>query len=373
MREQQTAAKREKGGSAAKHRVPTPAIPGVPPTAADPWTDAQVSSGPHLGVEPTFLGRGARGPRVVAFGGGHGLYATLSALRVLTRNIVAVVTVADDGGSSGRLRKEFDVIPPGDLRMALAALTEDGEWGLIWRDVLQHRFTSNGPLNGHSLGNLLIVALWEELGDTVASLDWVGRLLKVTGRVLPMAAIPLTVEADVDNNGVHTVVRGQVAVATAEGRVERVRIFPEDPPAVPETLEAIEHADWAVFGPGSWYTSVIPHLMVPEIQHALRTTRARKALVLNLCSDWETKGMDAAGHLRSFHQYAPDLGVDVVIADPAAVGDIDAVTTAAEQLGATLMLRQVSMRGEPARHDSIRLAAALRDAFEGAVGDVEEE
>ena len=117
------------------------------------------------------------GPRVVALGGGHGLAASLAALRLVTDRVTAVVTVADDGGSSGRLRDEFNVLPPGDLRMALAALCDDRPWGQIWRDVLQHRFGGDGPLGGHAMGNLLIVALWDQLGDTVAGLDLVARLL----------------------------------------------------------------------------------------------------------------------------------------------------------------------------------------------------
>ena len=136
-------------------------------------------------------------PGVVALGGGHGLAASLAALRLVTDRITAVVTVGDDGGSSGRLREEFDVLPPGDLRMALAALCDDSEWGHQWRDVLQHRFAGAGPLGGHALGNLLIVSLWDLLGDTVGGLDLVGRLLGARGRVLPMAAEPLQIEASV--------------------------------------------------------------------------------------------------------------------------------------------------------------------------------
>ena len=123
---------------------------------------------------------------IVALGGGHGLAASLSALRLLTDHLTAVVTVADDGGSSGRLRDDFHVLPPGDLRMALAALCDDSDWGHTWRDVLQHRFAGSGELNGHALGNLMIVSIWELLGDTVRGLDLVGRLLGARGRVLPM-------------------------------------------------------------------------------------------------------------------------------------------------------------------------------------------
>ncbi|HET6295438.1 MAG TPA: gluconeogenesis factor YvcK family protein, partial [Kribbella sp.] len=138
-----------------------------------------------------------RAPRVVALGGGHGLAASLSALRQVTDQLTAVVTVADNGGSSGRLRRELGVLPPGDLRMALAALCRDDEWGRTWADVLQHRFKSEGELHDHAVGNLLIVALWELLGEAVDGLDWVARLLGAQGRVLPMSAVPLDITARV--------------------------------------------------------------------------------------------------------------------------------------------------------------------------------
>src|SRR5664280_2833330 len=137
------------------------------------------------------------GPRITCLGGGHGLAASLSAARLVTDHLTAIVTVADDGGSSGRLRSEFDVLPPGDLRMALAALCGDTDWGHTWRDVLQHRFAGDGPLGGHALGNLLIVSIWDLLGDPVGGLDLVGRLLGARGRVLPMAAEPLEIIAEI--------------------------------------------------------------------------------------------------------------------------------------------------------------------------------
>lgn len=327
---------------------------------------------PDAVAEPGLLGIGARGPAVVALGGGHGLAATLGALRHISQNLTAIVTVADDGGSSGRLRAELGVLPPGDLRMALSALCDDGEWGLTWRDVLQHRFRSEGPLDGHSVGNLLIVALWELLGDEVAGLDWVGRLLGVRGRVLPMAAVPLKIEADVrDGDGAVTLVEGQARVALSRGRVERVRLLPEDPPARPEAVAAVRAADWVVLGPGSWYSSVIPHLLVPELSAALHETSARRALTLNLSAQpGETAGMSAADHVRSLHEHARDLHLDVVLADPGAVEDLDDLADAVGGCGAQLLLRQVGVGDGTARHDRLRLAAAYRDAFEGVLGDV---
>jgi hypothetical protein len=171
---------------------------------------------------------------VVALGGGHGLHASLSALRHLVDDLTAVVTVADDGGSSGRLRHEFGVLPPGDLRMALAALCGDDEWGQTWAEVLQHRFAGDGEMRGHVVGNLLIVSLWEQLGDHVAALDWVGRLLGAAGRVLPMALTPLVMTAqirgaDPSSPEAVTTVRGQVEVATSGGTIESVALEPAEP------------------------------------------------------------------------------------------------------------------------------------------------
>ena len=307
------------------------------------------------------------GPVVTALGGGHGLAATLTALRFVTEEITAVVTVADDGGSSGRLREEFGVLPPGDLRMALAALCSDSEWGHTWRDVLQHRFAGDGPLSGHALGNLLIVALWELHEDPVAGLDLVGRLLGARGRVLPAAAAPLVIEADVSgldpaDPTARTVVRGQAEVAVTPGTVEAVRLDPADPPAYPESVAAIRAADWVVLGPGSWFTSVTTHLLVPEVREALEVTRARRLLVLNLePASGETAGFSAAHHLRSFAEMAPGLRLDAVLADPAAVDDEPDLAEHAARLGAQLHLSPVSRRSVPGQHDPLRYAAALRD------------
>jgi uncharacterized cofD-like protein len=316
------------------------------------------------------------GPSVVALGGGHGLSASLSALRHLTDRLTAVVTVADDGGSSGRLRRELGVLPPGDLRMALSALCDDSEWGRLWRDVLQHRFASAGDLHGHALGNLLIVTLWDLLGDTVTGLDWVGRLLGARGRVLPMAAVPLDIEAvvrgvDPADDGELTTVLGQVAVATTSGRVVSVRLVPDRPPACPEVLAAVGAADWVVLGPGSWFTSVLPHLLVPELSAALHDTAARRCVTMNLGQQkGETDGLSSEAHLEVLAAHAPQLRVDAVLADPSSVEDPDTLAEVARSLGARLVMRQVSLGDGTARHDPLRLAAAYRDVFAGVVGDV---
>jgi uncharacterized cofD-like protein len=316
------------------------------------------------------------GPAVVALGGGHGLAASLSALRHLTEDVTAVVTVADDGGSSGRLRREFGVLPPGDLRMALSALCDDGEWGRLWRDVLQHRFASAGALHQHSMGNLLIVTLWELLGDTVTGLDWVARLLGARGRVLPMAAVPLDIEATVAGIDPElpdqvTTVRGQVAVATTPGRVLGVHLVPQSPPACEPALEAIRRADWVVLGPGSWFTSVLPHLLLPELADTLCSTTARRCVTMNLGPQvGETDGFSAEAYLEVLAAHAPKLRLDAVLADPRAVEDPGALGEVAASLGARLVMRQVSLGDGTARHDPLRLAAAYRDVFAGTWGDL---
>jgi uncharacterized cofD-like protein len=311
-------------------------------------------------------------PRVVALGGGHGLFASLSALRRVTRQLTAIVTVADDGGSSGVLRRDFGVLPPGDLRMALAALCGDDAWGTTWSRVVQHRFTGSSDLGGHAVGNMLIVALWELLGDTVQGLDWVGRLLGAHGRVLPMASVPLDLAAEVEGAdparpGQLSVVRGQAACAATTGRVRSISLIPADPPACPEAVAAIRDADWVVLGPGSWFTSVLPHLLVPELADALITTRARRLVALNLVPQpGETEGFSPHTHLEVLADHAPELTVDIVLADRGAAGGAAAqLEKAAGLLGGRLVLADLAMRDGSPRHDPRQLAGAFAEIFEG--------
>jgi len=311
--------------------------------------------------------------KVVALGGGHGLAASLSALRRVTPDVTAIVTVADDGGSSGRLRQEFGILPPGDLRMALAALCGDDDWGTTWARVVQHRFGGTGELAGHAVGNLLIAGLWDHLGDgdPVAALDWVARLLRVTGRVLPMAAVPLDIVAEVtgadpDFPDRVTVVRGQKECATTPGEVRSISLLPADPPAVPEAVQAVHDADWVVFGPGSWFTSVLPHLMVPTLAAALRSTAARRMVVLNLAPQpGETDGFSPHKHLEVLADHAPDLTVDVVLADTNAVGagTLTDLEKAAGALGARLVTADVAMTDGTPRHDPRLLAGEYARCF----------
>lgn len=311
---------------------------------------------------------------VVALGGGHGLYTTLRSLCRLLDDLTidelnAVVTIADNGGSSGRLRGEFGVLPPGDLRMALAALCGDDEWGQTWARVMQHRFAGEGDVHGHAIGNLLIVGLWEIMGDHVRALDWVGRLLGARGRVLPMASTPLDMTAlvrglDVTDPAATAFVRGQVEVATTSGTIVSVALDPKDPPGCPEAVEAVLGAEWVVLGPGSWYTSVIPHLLVPELRAALEKTEARLVVVLNLePQEGETVDFSPEDHLGALYEHAPELRVHTVLADPRSVPDPDQLRGVLASSGATLHVAPVGVPGED-RHDPVRLATALAEIFE---------
>ncbi|BBZ33955.1 gluconeogenesis factor YvcK family protein [Mycolicibacterium confluentis] len=309
--------------------------------------------------------------RIVALGGGHGLYATLSAARRLTPHVTAVVTVADDGGSSGRLRSELDVIPPGDLRMALAALASDSPYGRLWATIIQHRFGGSGALAGHPIGNLMLAGLSEVLGDPVAALDELGRVLGVKGRVLPMCPIALQIEADVagleSDPRMSRVIRGQVAVATTPGKVRRVRLLPGNPPATRQAVDAIMDADLVVLGPGSWFTSVIPHVLVPGLLAALRATTARRAVVLNLADEpGETAGFSAERHLHVLAQHAPDFTVNDIVVDVNRVAserERDQLIRTAGVLNAQVQFADVSRPGTPL-HDPAKLAAALQAVCE---------
>lgn len=315
--------------------------------------------------------RGDTGPKVVALGGGHGLSATLRALRHVTRRLTAIVTVADDGGSSGRLRHELGVLPPGDLRMALAALCDDSQWGLTWRDAMQHRFVSDGELDYHALGNLLIATMWDLLNDPVEGLDWVARLLGCHGRVLPMATVPVDIWADVDFGDHVAEVHGQSKLAVTTGQVINVHMEPNNPPVPDDALEALAEADFVVLGPGSWYTSVIPHFLSDQLAQALRDTPAKRVLIMNLSAQkGETENLSIADHLRVFHEHAPGMHIDGVIIDPSVLNDYDKAEQAAAQLGARMLLRQVRTGSDKPIHDPLRLAAALRDTFEGYYSDV---
>jgi uncharacterized cofD-like protein len=307
--------------------------------------------------------------RVVAFGGGHGLAAALGAWRQLTPELTAVVTVADDGGSSGRIRREMPVLPPGDLRMALAALAGETAETRRMAALLQHRFGGTGVLAGHPVGNLVLTGLTElHSGDAVSALDDLCRLLGARGRVLPMADVPLDLVARVestdpdDPSRVRTI-RGQVAIASTPGRVRDIIVSPPDPPVNGAVLEAIAAADVVSLGPGSWYTSVLPHLLVPRLRAALEASSARVVVVLNLVPQpGETDGFSPEEHLTVLRAHLGGVALHTVIADVDSVVDRCGLLSAVRECGAELVLAPVAAPDGSPRHDPGRLAAALAPA-----------
>jgi uncharacterized cofD-like protein len=330
-----------------------------------PDEPVRITTPPPVPVPAGGDDRSADGLRVVAFGGGHGLAAALGAWRRLTGALTAVVTVADDGGSSGRIRREMPVLPPGDLRMALAALCGDDQSGRTWADVLQYRFSGSGPLGNHAIGNLLIAGLWERLGDPVAGLDMVAQLLGARGRVLPMADVPLDLvaqveSADPDDPVRSRTIRGQSAIAATPGRVRHIIVSPSDPPVDPAVLDAIAVADVVSLGPGSWYTSVLPHLLVPRLRAALAASSARVVVVLNLePQPGETDGFSPEEHLHVLQAHLGGVALHTVIADADSVVDRRGLLSAVRECGAELVLAPVAELDGAPRHDPVRLSAAL--------------
>ncbi len=312
-------------------------------------------------------------PKVVTLGGGHGLHAMLSALVRLDVDITAIVTVADDGGSSGRLRLEVPgIVPPGDLRMALTALSQPDETGRLWSSTFQHRFRGEGALAGHPVGNIVLVGLTQVLGDPVAALDAAGTILGARGRVLPMACEPLDIVAEVDGLDEDPTairrIRGQVAVATTPGRVRSVTLAQRHARACPQALDAIAAADLLTVGPGSWFTSVLPHLLLPEMADAIKAGDAHRLVVLNLAAQvGETEGFSPEQHLDVLSAHAPGLRVDSVLADRASVALPQRLASAAARLGARLDLDDVAVPGT-ARHDPTRLSVSLARVLTRALG-----
>ncbi|CAB4795318.1 MAG: uridine diphosphate-N-acetylglucosamine-binding protein YvcK [Actinobacteria bacterium] len=306
-------------------------------------------------------------PRIVALGGGHGLSLSLRALTQVSDNITAVVTVADDGGSSGVLRRDLGVLPPGDLRMALAALADASTAAQLWSSVAQHRF-DRGDLAGHPVGNLMLVALMEELQDPIAALDRMADLLQVRGRVLPMCCEPVDLVARLTTQERQYIssspstgfeVRGQVAVASTPGRVVSVAIEPAEPEPCEQALTAIAEADYIVMGPGSWFSSVLPHLLVPEIRDALVQSPAQRIVTLNLTEQaGETAGFSPEDHLEVLGTYAPELRLDYVLADPSCILDRESLNQTVAGFGADLVVTPVARDNPEHGHDEGLLASA---------------
>jgi len=287
-------------------------------------------------------------PRVVALGGGHGLAVALGAIREYAGDITAIVSVADDGGSSGRLRRDLDVAAPGDLRRCLVALASTDN---PWPAAFEHRFRS-GELADHALGNLVIVGLAETLGDLTHALDEAGRLLGAVGRVLPATVVPVSMTAQVGE----TAINGQVAIAHAgaHARIRNVELVPADAAASPDALAAIARADQIVLAPGSLYTSIVAVLAVSELRAALRAAPGRVVQVANLATENETSGHDGTDHLRAVLEHGGR--VDDFLYDPAHGVAVDAEAVTA--LGTRPVPSAIARTGGTG-HDCRQLAQAL--------------
>jgi uncharacterized cofD-like protein len=304
------------------------------------------------------------GRNVVALGGGHGLAVVLRAARSYAMSITAVVSVADDGGSSGRLRRALDVAPPGDLRKALVALAAPDS---VWADAFEHRF-EGGDLGGHALGNLILVGLGDTLGDFTRALDEAARVLGAVGRVRPATTEGVVLKAQVEAEprdgaaGARASVEGQVAVANAAGRIRRVELIPGDAAAHPDSLAAIAEADQIVLAPGSLYTSLLPVLAVAQIQTAIATAPGAVVQVCNLRTEPpETEGLDAVDHLRAVLEHG--ARVDTFLWEHG--GQLSCDEDIVRSLGVEPVAGSLA-GSNGAVHDPRRLASALSDLLQSA-------
>lgn len=295
------------------------------------------------------------GVQAVAIGGGHGTARTLQALNQITDQVTAVVTVADDGGSSGRLRRDLQIAPPGDLRMALTAMATDERY----QELFTFRF-DRGELAGHSLGNLILAALHElSERDLILALQRCAAMLGVSGQVLPCTTTPITLGALTPEGKVS----GQVAVA-ATPRLQRVWIEPGDPEATPDAVRAIAEADLVVLGPGSLYTSLLPNLLVPGIAAALASCRAKVVFIANLREQpGETEGLRLVDHLDAVRTHVPEVRIDVVMAHqgPPPSGSGAPLSADAHRFhGWPVQIITTDLLDGADGHDPAKLAEALR-------------
>jgi uncharacterized cofD-like protein len=318
--------------------------------------------------------RRERGPRIVAIGGGHGLATLLRGLKEHTANITAIVTVADDGGSSGRLRRELGVLPPGDFRNCIAALADDEA---LTTHLFQYRFGNGSGLNGHSFGNLFITAMAEVTGSFERAILESGRVLAVQGQVVPSTLRDVTLTADLRAAPLALAeegasarlsrVSGESSIPEAQGAIERVYLDPSDAPAYPGALHALLNADLIVAGPGSLYTSVLPNLLVPAVAQAVAASPACKVYVCNVATQrGETEGYTVADHVAALEAHVPTALFPVVLANDNL--DVELESTPGVELVATqipsdaeyrLVATDLVDQRHPWRHDSKKLARAL--------------
>jgi uncharacterized cofD-like protein len=284
----------------------------------------------------------------------------------VTPRITAVVTVADNGGSSGKIREEFNFLPPGDMRMALAALCGSDAWGQSWAQIIQHRFNTSGDLNGHALGNLLMAALWDSSDDLVAGIDRVGELLKIVGRVLPMSLEPLEIEGVFETSSGEQAIRGQIEVATAKGKLKSLKLLPENPVVTPQVLQAISEADWLIFGPGSWFSSVMPHFLLKDLASAVSQSSAKKIMILNLRGPEnadEFAGNTPEAHLRLVLSHLPTFKLDIAIADPTVLGSASKLQELVRELGGEVIVSDVARELDRNHHDAGKMSLLFSHIF----------
>jgi len=318
-----------------------------------------------------------RGPKIVAIGGGHGLNTLLRGLKEYTDNITAIVTVADDGGSSGKLRRDLGMLPPGDFRNCIAALSEAE--GLV-SQLFQYRFGQDSGLDGHSFGNLYLTAMTAITGSFVSALEESSRVLAVRGRVIPSTLIPVVLGAEVlvshppqgASPGQLLRVQGESRIGELRGQVQRVYLEPEDAPAYPEAIRAILDADLIVIGPGSLYTSVLPNLLVQDLARAVSSSTATKAYVCNVATQaGETEGYDVSAHVNALRDHVGPGLFHLVLANhtfgdnpPPGEGVDWARLPEVRPTDYGLVTGDLVDRQYPWRHDPAKLAVALIQCLE---------
>ena len=318
--------------------------------------------------------RRERGPRIVTIGGGHGLSTLLRGLKIFTRNLTAVVTVADDGGSSGRLRESYGILPPGDIRNCLAALSNDEQ---MLTQLFQYRFSAEGGLDGHSFGNLFITALADISGSFEGAIAESGRVLSVSGRVLPSTLhdVRLVADMQIPNSLNQVRVEGESRIPKIAGRVNRVWIEPNDAPAYPPVLKAILNADMIVVGPGSLYTSLLPNLLVHDLLGALQASRAVKVYVSNIATQTGETDLlySCHDHVRVLEEHVGVRLFDVVLCNDDYDGQLSADSQWVRADEKTLADSRVRCgdlvdNQHPWRHDSIKLAETLIEILDEYTG-----
>ncbi len=322
--------------------------------------------------------RKERGPRVVAIGGGHGLATLLRGLKEHTHNITAVVSVADDGGSSGKLRRALGILPPGDIRNCLAALSNDEA---LLGQLFQYRFPSGeNSFEGHSFGNLFITALAEITGSFEEAIAESGRVLAVQGRVLPATLRDVRLLADVVlPAGVNEVrVEGESQIPASAGEVRRIWLEPADPPAYPEVIQAILSADLVAVGPGSLFTSILPNLLVPDIVSAIRASRALKVYICNVATQpGETDHYTCGDHVRVIEEHVGADLFDIIICNQHCEGQLMPGTDwvlAEDDLDVDHAVYRADLVdvNHPWRHNSTKLAQVLMDLYQERTGPLVE-